>query len=129
MKPLIEVQDLAVSYDTYAGEVQSVRGVSFRILKGQTVALVGVSGCGKSVTAKSLMGVIEKPGRVKDKMEWIPGEGDFYDFSGCFGIPESDHAYRKADQGESFKPFPQDRQTGAGEPRRGNAPKGGDSGC
>lgn len=66
MKPLIEVQNLAVSYYTYAGEVQSVRGVSFQISKGQTVAMVGESGCGKSVTAKSLMGLIEKPGKVKE---------------------------------------------------------------
>ena len=53
-------------YYTYAGEVQSVRGVSFQISKGQTVAMVGESGCGKSVTAKSLMGLIEKPGKVKE---------------------------------------------------------------
>jgi len=45
MKPLIEVQNLAVSYYTYAGEVQSVRGVSFQISKGQTVAMVGEYGC------------------------------------------------------------------------------------
>lgn len=66
MRPLIEVQNLAVSYYTYAGEVQSVRDVSFQISKGQTVAMVGESGCGKSVTAKSLMGLIEKPGKVKE---------------------------------------------------------------
>lgn len=66
MKPLIEVENLAVSYYTYAGEVQSVRGVSFQISKGKTVAMVGESGCGKSVTAKSLMGLIEKPGKVKE---------------------------------------------------------------
>jgi oligopeptide transport system ATP-binding protein len=83
MKPLIEVQDLAVSYDTYAGEVQSVRGVSFRILKGQTVALVGESGCGKSVTAKSLMGLIEKPGRVKE------GSRIFYEGEEISGYDET----------------------------------------
>ena len=52
---LLEVKNLRVSYHTYAGEVQSVRGVSFTVNKGETVAVVGESGCGKSVTAKSIM--------------------------------------------------------------------------
>lgn len=65
-KPLLEIKDLAVSYFTYAGEVQSVRGISFDVQEGKTVALVGESGCGKSVTAKSMMGLIEKPGKIKE---------------------------------------------------------------
>ena len=65
MEKLLEVENLSVSYFTYAGEVQSVRGISFDVKKGKTTALVGESGCGKSVTAKSLMGLIEKPGKVK----------------------------------------------------------------
>ena len=55
MKTLVNVKDLSVSYFTYAGEVQSVRGVSFDIESGKTTALVGESGCGKSVTSKALM--------------------------------------------------------------------------
>ena len=62
---LLQVSDLRVSYHTYAGEVQSVRGVSFDVRRGETVAIVGESGCGKSVTAKSIMGLIAKPGEVK----------------------------------------------------------------
>ena len=46
MKSLVEVKDLSVSYYTYAGEVQAVRGISFNISEGKTVALVGESGCG-----------------------------------------------------------------------------------
>lgn len=64
MKKLLELKNLVVSYHTYAGEVQSVRNVSFDIPEGKTVALVGESGCGKSVTAKSIMGLIQKPGIV-----------------------------------------------------------------
>lgn len=60
---LLQVQDLRVSYHTYAGEVQSVRGVSFAVEKGETLAIVGESGCGKSVTAKSIMGLIQDPAR------------------------------------------------------------------
>lgn len=58
---LLKVKNLRVSYHTYAGEVQSVRGVSFDVKKGETVAVVGESGCGKSVTAKSIMHLIKTP--------------------------------------------------------------------
>ena len=61
MSHLLEVKDLKVSYHSYAGEVQSVRGVSFDVEAGQAVAVVGESGCGKSVTAKTIMGLIQTP--------------------------------------------------------------------
>ena len=54
---LIEVENLHVSYHTYAGEVQAVRGIDFSVEKGKTLAIVGESGCGKTVTAKALNGV------------------------------------------------------------------------
>ena len=68
---LVDIKNLSVSYFTYAGEVQSVRDISFSIEKGKTTALVGESGCGKSVTSKSLMGLIEKPGKIKDGSQII----------------------------------------------------------
>ena len=51
---LLEVKDLRVSYHTMVGEVQSVRGVSFDMDIGATIAIVGESGCGKSVTARTI---------------------------------------------------------------------------
>lgn len=66
MSNLLEINNLRVSYHSYAGEVQSVRGVSFTVAEGEAVAVVGESGCGKSVTAKSIMGLIQTPpGEIK----------------------------------------------------------------
>lgn len=61
MEKLLEVKDLEVSFKTYAGEIKAVRGVSFDVNKGETVAIVGESGCGKSVTAQSIMRLIPMP--------------------------------------------------------------------
>src|SRR5690554_8229720 len=66
-KKLLEVKSLRVSFDTYGYEVQAVRGVSFHVNKGEAIAIVGESGCGKSVTAQSIMGLIPMPpGRIKE---------------------------------------------------------------
>lgn len=63
--PLLEVENLHVEFDTYGGTVEAVRGVDFRVEQGQTLAIVGESGCGKSVTVQSIMGLIPMPpGRI-----------------------------------------------------------------
>lgn len=61
MNPLLDVQDLAVSFDTYAGEVKAVDQISFQIFPGEAIGIVGESGCGKSVTAHSIMQLIPTP--------------------------------------------------------------------
>lgn len=78
MNKLLEVKNLRVSYHTYAGEVQSVRGVSFDLGKGESLAIVGESGCGKTVTAKSIMRLIQAPGEIK------PGSQIFYEGKNIF---------------------------------------------
>ena len=67
MEKILEVNNLHVSFDTFAGEVQAVRGVNFHLNKGETLAIVGESGSGKSVTSKAVMRLIPNPpGRIKE---------------------------------------------------------------
>ena len=61
---LLEVQDLHVHFPLREGVVKAVEGVDFEIKEGSTVGLVGESGCGKSVTAFSILQIIGKPGRI-----------------------------------------------------------------
>ncbi|MBM7703236.1 ABC transporter ATP-binding protein [Metabacillus iocasae] len=61
MDKVLQVQNLHVSFATYGGEVKAVRGVTFDLHKGETLAIVGESGCGKSVTSQSIMRLIPNP--------------------------------------------------------------------
>src|SRR5690349_11821700 len=63
--PLLQVEGLVTQFQTQGGVVRAVDGVSLTLHKGQTVALVGESGCGKSVTALSIMRLVQAPaGRI-----------------------------------------------------------------
>jgi peptide/nickel transport system ATP-binding protein len=61
MSTILQVTDLVTSFDTDAGELTAVNSVSFSVAAGQTLAIVGESGCGKSVTSLSIMGLLAKP--------------------------------------------------------------------
>jgi oligopeptide/dipeptide ABC transporter ATP-binding protein len=61
---LLEVEDLRTYFKTREGEVRAVDGVSFSVDEGSVLGIVGESGCGKSVTALSIMGLVQSPGRV-----------------------------------------------------------------
>lgn len=81
-KPLLEVKNLKVSFHTYAGEVQAVRGVDFTLDKGKTMAIVGESGSGKTVASKAIMGLIATPpGEVKKESSILFEEKDILKFT------------------------------------------------
>jgi oligopeptide/dipeptide ABC transporter ATP-binding protein len=61
---VLQVEDLHVRFDTHEGEVPAVNGVSFRMRRGRTMALVGESGCGKSVTSYAILRIVQEPGRI-----------------------------------------------------------------
>ena len=65
MRNILDVEDLRIAFRLYGGEVDAVRGVSFRIKRGSVMALVGESGSGKSVTAQAVMGLLPRSGIVK----------------------------------------------------------------
>jgi oligopeptide/dipeptide ABC transporter ATP-binding protein len=62
--PLLQVRDLHTRFFTDDGVVQAVNGVSFDLHQGESLGIVGESGCGKSMTALSIMGLVPEPGRV-----------------------------------------------------------------
>jgi len=63
---LLDVKNLKISFHTDKGVFNAVNGISFNIFAGKTLCLVGESGCGKSVTALSLLRLIDKPGKITD---------------------------------------------------------------
>ncbi|USS40639.1 ABC transporter ATP-binding protein [Thermococcus aggregans] len=75
-EPILQVRNLSVHFYTYAGVVKAIENVSFDVYKGETFALVGETGCGKSVTSRALTQLIESPGRI------VNGEVIYYSDKG-----------------------------------------------
>jgi peptide/nickel transport system ATP-binding protein len=79
-QPLLDVRDLGVTFFTDAGPLEAAVGVSFQLRSGRTLGLVGESGCGKSVTALSLLRLVPPPGRITGGRVVLDGQ-DLVDFS------------------------------------------------
>ena len=63
-EPILSVRGLRTHFFADEGVVRAVDGTSFDLMAGRTLGIVGESGCGKSVTARSMLGIVERPGRV-----------------------------------------------------------------
>jgi len=68
--PLLEVEDLRVRLQTQRGPADAVRGVSFSLARGETLGIVGESGCGKSITVQSLMGLLPSTAKVSGSIRF-----------------------------------------------------------
>lgn len=74
MTNILEVRDLKTYFFTDKGTVKAVDGVSYTLKEGQTLGIVGESGCGKSVNAMSILNLIEKPGKIVEGSIKFNGE-------------------------------------------------------
>lgn len=77
---LLSVKDLTISFQTFAGKLQAIRGVNFDLYEGETLAIVGESGSGKTVTARSIMGLLSKNALI-EKGEVIFGQKNLLTYS------------------------------------------------
>src|SRR5687768_5477394 len=74
---LLDVKDLRVQFPLDEGTIRAVDGVSYSLRRGRTLGIVGESGCGKSVTAQSILRIVPKPGRiVGGEIRYYPKEGE-----------------------------------------------------
>ena len=87
---VLEIDDLHVSFDTEEGKVYAVDGVSFSMRRGAIMGLVGESGCGKSVTAYSVLRLIQAPGEIESgAIRFSPNEGPTVDIASLSEKDES----------------------------------------
>ncbi len=73
-RPLLQVEDLRMVFHTPAGKSKALRGVSFTVNRGQIFGIVGESGCGKTMTARAILGLVPHPGEVTEGRILYNGE-------------------------------------------------------
>jgi oligopeptide/dipeptide ABC transporter ATP-binding protein len=73
--PILRVRDLRTYFFPEEGTVKAVDGASFDVHPGRTLGIVGESGCGKSVTARSILRIVERPGRIVSGEIWLRRDG------------------------------------------------------
>src|SRR4051812_46402105 len=88
--PLLEVNNLHVQLQTQRGPAEAVRGVSFTLERGETLGIVGESGCGKSITVQSLMGLLPSTAKVSGSIRFEDAE--------LVGLPEREMCKLRGDR-------------------------------
>jgi peptide/nickel transport system ATP-binding protein len=73
-EPILSVRGLKTYFRLDEGLVRAVDGVSFDVHAGRTLGIVGESGCGKSITARSILGIVDRPGRIEEGEIWLRRE-------------------------------------------------------
>ncbi|MEI7447090.1 MAG: ABC transporter ATP-binding protein [Burkholderiales bacterium] len=89
-EPLLEVRDLRVALRTARGDAEAVRGTAFSLDRGETLGVVGESGCGKSITALALMGLLPEGARISGSVRFAGRE--------LVGLPEADWCRLRGDR-------------------------------
>ena len=74
MEKVLEIKDLNISFDTFAGKVHAIRGVNFDLHKGETLAIVGESGSGKSVTTRTIMRLLANNANIDEGQILFKGD-------------------------------------------------------
>src|SRR5215469_8941734 len=100
---LLEVKGLRTHFFTDEGVVKAVDGVDFDIERGQTVCVVGESGCGKSVTARSILQIVDPPGRLVEGQVLLHRDGETVDLAALNPRGKAIRAIRGKDIGMIFQ--------------------------
>ena len=142
MADLLAIRDLRVSFMTEEGVAQAVDGIDLSIAPGETLAVVGESGCGKSVTSRAIMGLIQPPGLDRERRDPVrepertrrpraasaertadqrhPRHRDRHDLPGAHDGPQSGPDDRRADHGAAPAAREDLAERGAGTGDRGS---------
>ncbi|WP_026922951.1 ABC transporter ATP-binding protein [Glycomyces arizonensis] len=107
-QPLLEISGLKTAFDTHDGKVRAVDGVDLTVHAGKTLCVVGESGCGKSVTARSVLRLVEAPGRIEGgTVTWhgdlLDGTGESFDVLSLNNDDERLQRLRGGDVGMIFQ--------------------------
>src|SRR6266496_129528 len=80
-RPILDVRDLRTYFFQDEGTVKAVDGADLSVYAGKTLGIVGESGCGKSVTARSILRIVERPGRLVSGEILLRGDGTEQDLA------------------------------------------------
>src|SRR5690242_21645200 len=95
-RQLLKVERLNTSFETAAGDLRAVEDVSFELYEGETLCVVGESGSGKSVTARSILQIVPRPGRIMRGEILLHGAGTPSARNGIVDIARLDPRGREA---------------------------------